>query len=264
MNVSIEEWRKLYDIAATEGNWVRAHRWGHSPEVAMRTIEDIRKKLRVGRGDRILEVGCGSGMVLQALLHEGQSGIGVDLCENLLRQADVFGVDRQRVKVAVAEAARLPFAADTFDRVLCYSVFQCLPTVSYASQTLKELVRVCRAGGTILVGDVFGHWERLQATWHKERASLETVRAALSLPLLRPVWYTLIPVRAGMTLLRRLRGNRATVDDEDTLPRRHYSHAFFRRFAEKHGYELEILGQSIFGRDISSLRFDVRIAKRND
>ena len=41
MKATVHQWRQLYDTAAAEPDWVRAHRWGYSEEVASRTIADI-------------------------------------------------------------------------------------------------------------------------------------------------------------------------------------------------------------------------------
>jgi len=262
MRSTIHEWRRLYEAAAEQPEWLRAHRWGYSPDVALRTIADIREKLAPQPGDRILEVGCGCGMVLSHLVRDGRQGFGVDFCAPLLRSAERLGVDRRCVRLAAAEAARLPFADQVFDRVLCYSVFQCFPKRGDAERALTELLRVCKPGGTVLVGDVFGVVHTLRAVWQKNSWSIETVRAALRLPPLVPVRWALFPVRAVSRWLRKLAG-RQTSEARATLRRRHYSQRFFRKLGERYGCRVEVLPQHIAGRDISRTRFDVRLRKAN-
>lgn len=253
MKATVHRWRQLYDTAAAEPDWVRAHRWGYSEEVASRTIADIREKLMLDSEHRLLEVGCGCGMVLSTLLQGNQTGVGIDFSHSLLAKAGAFGVSLQNIELIAGEAARLPAADDCFDRVLCYSVFQCLPTPTYARRSLRELIRVCRPGGVILVGDVFGCVERFRAAWQDGGPSIETARAALALPWLLPLRWS-FALRHGI-------GDGRIGDDDDSLPRRHYSHQFFRRIGHECGCEVEILPQIIPGRKSSRQRFDVRLMK---
>ncbi len=262
MDAGIEKWRRLYEVAAREPDWIRAHRWGYSQEIALRTIADIRAKLAPRSQDRLLEVGCGSGMVLGSLLREDQSGVGADLCEALIRKAHAFGVDRRRVKLMVAEAGQLPFSDNSFDRVLCYSVFQCFPSANYGTHVFKELIRVCKPGGTILIGDVFGYVEMFRATWYQEGFGINTIRTALGLPLLKPIFYALWPARR---LIRAVRNHfrPPARSNEHGLGWHHYSHQFFRRLGKKYGAHVEILDQNIPGKEIVSTRFDARLTKRS-
>ncbi|MHC4748045.1 MAG: hypothetical protein ACYS18_12135, partial [Planctomycetota bacterium] len=73
----IDGWRALYQRSATKQSWEKAHRWPYSEEVAQRTIDDIRKKLSVDSAQRILEVGCGCGVICQKLLTDNQKGVGL-------------------------------------------------------------------------------------------------------------------------------------------------------------------------------------------
>ena len=260
MKATVHRWRELYDTAAAEPDWVRAHRWGYSEEVASRTIADIREKLMLDSEHRLLEVGCGCGMVLSTLLQGNQTGVGIDFSHSLLAKAGAFGVSLQNIELIAGEAARLPAADDSFDRGLCYSVFQCLPTPTYARRSLRELIRVCRPGGVILVGDVFGCVERFRAAWQDGAPSIETARAALALPWLLPLRWTLTPLRWSFALRHGI-GDGRIGDDDDSLPRRHYSHQFFRRIGHECGCEVEILPQIIPGRKSSRQRFDVRLMK---
>lgn len=199
-------------------------------------------------------------MVLSTLLQDNQTGLGVDSCHSLLAKARAFAVSLHNIELIAGEAARLPVADDAFDRVLCYSVFQCLPTPKYAERSLRELIRVCRPGGVILVGDVFGFVERFRAAWQDGGPSIETARAALALPWLLPARWALAPLRWSFALRPRIGGGRIG-DDDDALPRRQYMHQFFRRIGNECGCEVEFLPQAIPGRTISRQRFDVRLMK---
>lgn len=259
MKTSVETWRRLYETAASEPDWIRAHRWGYSEEIVRETVADIRAKLLLESQHLVIEVGCGCGMVLSSLLRGNQPGVGADFCYSLLAKAPAFGVDLENIELIAAEAVQLPVADGIFDRVLCYSVFQCFPTVQYATRSLRELIRACVPGGIILVGDVFGRVERLRTAWQERGPGIEAARAALALPWLIPLRWALAPLRWSLGLRHTFGGRR--ISDNDRLPRHYYSHHFFRRIANECGCDVEILPQNVAGRDISRTRFDVRITK---
>jgi ubiquinone/menaquinone biosynthesis C-methylase UbiE len=193
------------------------------------------------------------------LLSEGQSSVGIDYMESLVRRGSEFGVDPQRVHLAVGEAAALPLPDAAFDRVLCCSVFPNFGTSRYAIRAVQELNRVCRAGGTILIGDVTGHWEGLRGSWRQHGLGIEAARAALRLPGLAPLRYALLPLRLAKAAVRRVWRIQSAPKDWPDF--RLYSHRFFRRIGSKLGCRVEILPQEMRGRTISLYRFDVRLSK---
>ena len=65
-----------------------------------------------------------------------------------------FGKKFKKSKLVQCEAACLPFKENYFDRVLCYNVFQYFPGRKYAGEVIKELFRVTKKGGIIMIGDV--------------------------------------------------------------------------------------------------------------
>ncbi|NYZ75471.1 methyltransferase domain-containing protein [Candidatus Micrarchaeota archaeon] len=129
-------------------NW--AERWarstgGQTGQVT-RVVRGVTKKLKLDRGVSLLDVGCGSGSLLKKL--PAKKKVGLDYSERLLIQAR-----RRGLRVIKGTAWKLPFADNSFNRVLCYSVTHYL-THSQAEEALKELKRVCKPRGFVLVGDV--------------------------------------------------------------------------------------------------------------
>lgn len=91
---------------------------------------------------RILEVGCGTGAVLETLPGPGRYGLDVNL--PALRAAQ-----RNAPDAALTQSAGefLPFAAGTFDLVFCHFL---LLWVKNPAQILREMSRVTRRGGAVL------------------------------------------------------------------------------------------------------------------
>ena len=100
-----------------------------------------------GPGDRVLDVGCGTGNAALAAASRGAHVTAVDASEGLVeltreRAAAAGAV----VEAVVAEAAALPFADGDFDVVLSSFAVIFAPEPAAA---IAEMVRVSREGGTV-------------------------------------------------------------------------------------------------------------------
>ena len=114
-------------------------------------------RLRLGRGDRILDVGCGAGRHAFEAYRRGADVVAFDLDHKELR--DVAGMcgamraDGQAppatASAAVSGDARaMPFADGSFDRVIAAEVFE---HIMDDQQAMNEVARVLRPGGIAAV-----------------------------------------------------------------------------------------------------------------
>ena len=98
--------------------------------------------LRYARGRDLLEVGCGTGLILQRLVDHCRSAQGVDLSPGMLQLA------RQRgLEVCEGSATSLPYDDARFDVVCSFKVLAHVPQLKEA---LEEMLRVVRPGGFVL------------------------------------------------------------------------------------------------------------------
>ena len=97
-------------------------------------------------GMRWLDAGCGAGTYTQHLFERGADVVGVDYSLPAIRKALMRSPPE--VGYAVADVRRLPFAADTFDGVLCFGVIQAL---GESESVLSELCLMTRPGGELWV-----------------------------------------------------------------------------------------------------------------
>jgi SAM-dependent methyltransferase len=104
-------------------------------------------------GERVVDLGCGEGAVLELVLAhlDGGVAVGVDLDEEALRAlTSVSGVVGSRASPVAADLARpLPLADRSIDAVFCHDVLELLPD---ADALLREVWRVLRPGGRLVLG----------------------------------------------------------------------------------------------------------------
>ncbi|MBI3584945.1 MAG: class I SAM-dependent methyltransferase [Nitrospinae bacterium] len=116
-------------------------------------IQDIKKKLKVDsaiKGERFLDVGCGNSFLLSKIKN-GMTSFGIDFSLPMIKKSLEVISDGG---FAVGEVNKLPFDNNIFGRVLCYSVFHYFPDEEYAVKTITEMIRVCKKGGYIMIGDI--------------------------------------------------------------------------------------------------------------
>ncbi|CAN5507103.1 MAG: methyltransferase domain-containing protein [Nocardioidaceae bacterium] len=110
--------------------------------------------LKPARGQRLLDVGCGTGEDTRTLAaHVGPTGsvIGVDPSETMLEEARRrTGHRNMQVEFRRGDATDLALDDGSVDGCRCERVFQHLPEPERA---MAELVRVTRPGGRIVVID---------------------------------------------------------------------------------------------------------------
>jgi len=99
-----------------------------------------------------IDAGCGTGRLSRLLAAQGANVVGVDAAEEMLSMgrelAGQLAVgDRLRFQ-HIEDVNHLPFAASSFDGVLCSSVLEYLDD---PFGCLREFARVVRSGGTLIV-----------------------------------------------------------------------------------------------------------------
>ncbi len=112
------------------------HRFAHRYELGA----------ELGAGRRILDAACGAGEGLGRLQRAGSSLVGGDYTESALHEIQAtYGA---RIPLACADAQYLPYAAGSFDLVLC---FEALNYLEDYTLFLQESRRVLSPGGRLLV-----------------------------------------------------------------------------------------------------------------
>jgi ubiquinone/menaquinone biosynthesis C-methylase UbiE len=109
-----------------------------------RMLDDLEVELveRYARGKALLEVGCGTGLILHRTARFARQAFGIDLSGGMLMKAQQRGL-----RVAQASATALPLPTASIDVAYSFKVLAHIPDITGA---LREMARVVRPGGWVL------------------------------------------------------------------------------------------------------------------
>ena len=138
--------------------------------------------------DRVLDVGCGTGVLTAALAEVGAEAVGIDASEPYLE-----GARRHRshpnITYELGDVRRMRFADGSFDGAVSTLVLDIIPEVD---QVVGEMRRVTRPGGVVASGlyDFWGGYSAFSLVWDTASVLDEGVRALRddlkAHPLVRP------------------------------------------------------------------------------
>ncbi|WP_459193699.1 methyltransferase domain-containing protein [Halosimplex sp. J119] len=104
--------------------------------------------LDIEEGDRVLDVGCGTGFATEGLLERTENVHGLDQSVHQLEKAWAKFGKRGAVPFYRGDAERLPFKDDTFDVVWSSGSIEYWPDPVKA---LAECRRITKPGGQVLI-----------------------------------------------------------------------------------------------------------------
>ena len=185
--VKLEEWQQVWDAIYREG---KDHAWNFNtagwqssytnqpiPADEMRIwVDETVSHLRRFEASSILEIGCGTGLLLTRLAGTCERYIGIDSSQEVIEQLEALVATQfpdRRIELRQAQADQLSFLTnDSVDLVVLNSVIQYFPDVDYLLSVLQAARRVVKPGGRIFVGDV-----RSLPLWRAFHTSVQLFRA---------------------------------------------------------------------------------------
>jgi ubiquinone/menaquinone biosynthesis C-methylase UbiE len=124
-----------------------------------KVLEEL-KNVPLRRGDRVLDVGCGTGAVTRILAERAAPGevVGVDLSSERLAAAEKIARQKgiRNLRFVRADVRDLALGQRKFDLVYSRCLFQYLPGEA-GMETLKGMKRLARREGRVCVSDVDGN-----------------------------------------------------------------------------------------------------------
>nr|MDJ0841827.1 amino acid adenylation domain-containing protein [Acidobacteriota bacterium] len=168
---SLDDWAHAWDDAYRDdavvddptfhiGGWNDSYTGAPIPAEQMRGWMDgtVNRLLETSPG-RVLELGCGTGLLLFRIAAKAEHYHGRDTAASALahieRHLDNAGLDLNRVSLAHKPAHDFEdITPRTYDTVILNSVVQYFPNAAYLLRVLEGAVEAVRSGGRIFIGDV--------------------------------------------------------------------------------------------------------------
>ncbi len=114
------------------------------------TLQKSMQNLELHAGEYLLDIGCGTGRLLEAIGKKYPDVIlaGIDISQEML---DIAGKRlSKKIHIERSEAEKLPFAAEKFEVIVLGNMFHYIREPMLA---LKEMMRVLKPGGRIVITD---------------------------------------------------------------------------------------------------------------
>ncbi|MDB6090701.1 MAG: amino acid adenylation domain protein, partial [Gammaproteobacteria bacterium] len=162
----VDQWKRLYDETYAEGvagpsftGWNSSYTGQPIPEPQMQEwLSCGLERIRALWPNKVLEIGCGVGLLLQHLAPQCAVYVGTDFSASALEQLRQWvsrREDLKHVELLQRSATELQdMQSGSFDTVVLNSVVQYFPDIEYLLAVLQEAVRLLSPGGKIFVGDV--------------------------------------------------------------------------------------------------------------
>lgn len=99
-------------------------------------------------GERILDLGCGNGRLLELLKEKDINYLGVDNSEKLI---DIARKKYPQKRFMVADALDLPLPDNYFDKVISIAVFHHIPSKELRFEFLRQVKKVLKPEGKLIL-----------------------------------------------------------------------------------------------------------------
>jgi len=148
--IILSDLEKGYNLIADKFSSTRAFMW--------RDLGFLKNMVKPG--DSVLDFGCGNGRLAGFIENNYQKFIGVDISQKLvdLAKQRYHSEKTEFIKID-PNLNKLPFKDNSFDIVFSIAVFHHFPSKKYTLEIAKELCRVLKPGGKIII-TVWNLWQK--------------------------------------------------------------------------------------------------------
>jgi ubiquinone/menaquinone biosynthesis C-methylase UbiE len=114
---------------------------------------DVMAALDIKPGDHVLDFGCGSGYMTVEMAKLAAKATGIDV-NPYVASIKVHEALKGRLEYIQTSGTKLPFADASFDRILASEI---LPMIPDSLPFLREIARVLKPGGRLVIVNGVGH-----------------------------------------------------------------------------------------------------------
>ncbi len=183
-------------------------------------ISLIEKFKTGGKKVRILDAGCGTGLLAKKLAKYGEV-LGTDISDEAVKFARLCNI-----KVQKASITKLPFPTNTFDIVTCIDVIN-HRWVKNDLRALKELNRVLKTTGLLIIRASANSWLHLSHDQHvflkkrydKSEFQNKLLNAGFIIKKISYINMILLPMAMIQSLIEKLKPSQTSTSAIKTIPR---------------------------------------------
>ncbi len=163
----VKEWRELYDAtyagdADARGpgfvGWMSSYTGLPLPQAQMQEwLNETMRRIRELRPQKVLEIGCGTGLLVEQLAPQCAVYRATDFSAQAIRRLERWKgtrTDLRHVELSQWTALEIDAAAGPYDTVLLNSVVQYFPDMKYLVAVLERAVQAVSDGGKVFIGDI--------------------------------------------------------------------------------------------------------------
>ena len=115
-------------------------------------FRQLKKAIKKIKGhSHILEVGCGTARFSGYLAQNSFDVIAIDPSQDMIDISKTKFSNVKNIEFKIAEGAKLPFEKNVFDFTFAIRVMNSTESEDYALKSIKEMIRVTKPNGLILI-----------------------------------------------------------------------------------------------------------------
>lgn len=156
LNLTKNNWNNTFNISG----WVNSYTGNLISDIEMKEwVDSTTSRILELHPQHVLEIGCGTGLLLFPIAPHCKSYLGIDISESSLdyiqQQLQSSQLELPQVTLEHRLADNLQgITPQSMDTVIVNSVIQYFPSVNYLIHVLEQAIRLIKPGGTLFLGDI--------------------------------------------------------------------------------------------------------------
>lgn len=127
------------------------------------------------KNKKVLELGCGTGVIINSLVHNGAIGTGVDYSKEMLieaqTKADAMKLNTKFITADIRDLRTL--YDEKFDLIIVSAVLITASSVSTITNILSEAVKILAPNGTILIAEPHPFFDHYMRSFFKHSGDIQ-------------------------------------------------------------------------------------------